>query len=198
MRKSPYRPRCLAALLVLCAGSTLADTQQIVSTLCVACHGEGGNSTVPTFPRLAGLQVEYLTKQLTDFMSGKRKSDVMAPMIAQIKSDDIAGLAAYFSTQPPARGQSADAQRAAAGKLIYDDGNTSSGLPACTGCHQAGGAGNERYPRLAGQHAAYTQAQMQQFKAGTRNNDKARVMRAVAERMSEDEMAAVADYLAGL
>ena len=198
MRKSPYRPRCLAALLVLCAGSTLADTQQIVSTLCVACHGEGGNSTVPTFPRLAGLQAEYLAKQLTDFMSGKRKSDVMAPMIAQIKNDDIAGLAAYFAAQTPARGIAGDAQRAAAGKLIFDDGNTSSGLPACTGCHQAGGAGNERYPRLAGQHAPYTLAQMQQFKAGTRSNDKARVMRSVAERMSEDEMAAVAEYLAGL
>ncbi len=188
----------LACLLATAGNWAWADATQIASTLCVACHGEGGNSTEPTFPRLAGLQLEYLTKQLNDFMSGKRKSDVMAPMMAQIKADDVPGLAAYYAAQAPLRGSSADASRAAAGKALFDDGNTTSGLPACLGCYQTGAAGNERYPRLAGQHSAYTLQQMQAFKASTRNNDKGKVMRAVAERMTDDEMAAVAEYLAGL
>lgn len=196
MRRTAWAWGC--ALLAAGGSPALADTQQMVSTLCVSCHGEAGNSTVPIFPRLAGLQAEYIAKQLADFMGGKRKSDVMAPMVAQIKSADVAGLAAYYASQAPVRGTAADGARAAAGKTMYEDGNTTSGVPACAGCHQPAGAGNERYPRLAGQHAVYTQAQMQQFKAGTRNNDKARVMRAVAERMTEDEMAAVAEYLAGL
>ena len=188
----------LACLLATAGNWAWADATQIASTLCVACHGEGGNSTEPTFPRLAGLQLEYLTKQLNDFMSGKRKSDVMAPMMAQIKADDVPGLAAYYAAQAPLRGSSADASRAAAGKALFDDGNTTSGLPACLGCHQTGAAGNERYPRLAGQHPTYTLQQMQAFKAGTRNNDKGKVMRSVAERMTDDEMVAVAEYLAGL
>ena len=188
----------LACLLATAGNWAWADATQIASTLCVACHGEGGNSTEPTFPRLAGLQLEYLTKQLNDFMSGKRKSDVMAPMMAQIKADDVPGLAAYYAAQAPLRGSSADASRAAAGKALFDDGNTTSGLPACLGCYQTGAAGNERYPRLAGQHSAYTLQQMQAFKASTRNNDKGKVMRAVAERMTDDEMAAVAEYLASL
>ena len=86
----------------------------------------------------------------------------------------------------------------AAGKKIYDDGNDANGVPACGGCHMEKGEGNERYPRVAGQHQAYAIQQMMDFKAGTRNNDKGRVMRVVAERMTESEMKAVAEYLAAL
>jgi cytochrome c553 len=153
---------------------------------------------VAMFPKLAGLQAEYIDKQLRDFLSGKRKNDAMTPFLANIKAGDIAGLAAYYAAQKPLPGKVEDAALAAKGKLVFDDGNTGSGVPACVGCHQPGAAGNERYPRLAGQHQAYTADQMRKFKTGARNNDRAKVMRAVAERMTEEEIVAVSEYLAGL
>ncbi|HMM53488.1 MAG TPA: c-type cytochrome [Candidatus Desulfobacillus sp.] len=178
--------------------SAWADAQQLATSVCVACHGEGGHSVVPTFPNLAGQQQDYLAKQLKDFIEGKRKNEVMAPTIAELKSGDVPGLAAYYAGQKPAPGKVEDAKLAEAGKKLYEDGNTTSGVPACVGCHQPNGVGNTRYPRLAGQHQAYTIQQIGDFKSGTRANDKGRVMRAVAERITEDEMKAVAEYLAGL
>ncbi len=196
------RRRAIGLLLgcALSAVSTTAaaDAKQIASTVCVACHGEDGNSSVPMFPRLAGLQVQYLAKQLNDYMSGKRKNDVMTPLVATLKSGDVADLAAYFAAQKPQPGTVQDAALAAAGKVLYEDGNTTTGVPACEGCHQPNGIGNARYPRIAGQHQAYTIAEMNQFKKGARTNDRAHSMRSVAERMTEQEIAAVAEYLAGL
>jgi cytochrome c553 len=176
----------------------VADVEQIASTLCAACHGPGGNSLVPIFPRLAGQQPDYTAKQLTEFLSGKRKNEAMAPILSSIKEGDVAGLAAYFAAQKPHKGEPQDAALAAVGKKLFEDGNVDSGVPACVGCHQAGGVGNERYPRLAGQHAAYVVQQITSFKAGVRNNDKGRVMRSVAERLTPQEMAAVAEYVSGL
>lgn len=196
--------RYAAAAAALCAAvwahapALAADAKEIASTVCIACHGEGGNSTVPTFPRLAGMQAEYIAKQLNDYISGKRKSDMMGPIVATLKSDDVSALAAYFAAQKPQPGAVQDAKLAAAGKQLFDDGNVETGVPACVGCHQPGGTGNERYPRLAGQHQTYMIAQMTAFKSGERSNDKARVMRSVAERLTEKEIAAAAEYLAGL
>lgn len=187
-----------ALSLLAVAAPAHADTGTIVKSSCIACHGEGGNSVVPMFPTLAGLQVEYLEKQLNDFLSGKRKNDVMAPTLANLKAGDVPGLAAYYSAQKPKPGKVQDEKLAAKGKTVFDDGNTDSGVPACVGCHQPGGVGNERYPRLAGQHQAYSAEQLKQFKSGARKNDAARVMRAVAARMTDEEIAAVAEYLAGL
>lgn len=199
-RRAPAPAAAAALALAAAAGAAgPAAANELARTVCAACHGEDGNSIGPTFPRLAGLQSEYITKQLQDYLGGKRKSDVMAPMLAQVKAADIPALAAYFAALKPGPGTPpADAKLAAAGKTLYDDGNTATGVPACLGCHQEGAAGNERYPRIAGQHSAYTTAQMSAFKTGARTNDRARVMRAVAERMSEQEIAAVAEYLAGL
>lgn len=193
--------RALAACLLLAltsAAATAGDAQQIAQTVCIACHGEGGNSVVPMFPRLAGLQAEYIAKQLGDYISGKRKNDMMAPIVATLKSDDVEPLAAYFAAQSPKPGTVQDPKLAAIGKQLFDDGNTATGVPACVGCHQPAGAGNARYPRLAGQHQTYTIEQMTRFKNGERSNDKARVMRAVAERLTEQEITAAAEYLAGL
>ena len=168
------------ALLLAAAAPGHADTLAIVKGSCAACHGEDGNSVAPTFPKLAGLQVEYLEKQLRDFMTGKRASELMAPAMAALKPADVAALAAYYAAQKPQPNTVGDAALAARGKQIFDDGNTDSGVPACVGCHQPGGAGNERYPRLAGQHQAYAAQEMRRFRSGERNNDRARVMRAVA------------------
>jgi cytochrome c553 len=175
-----------------------ADAAEIATTVCAACHGADGNSVAPMFPKLAGQQEAYLSKQLTEFISGKRKNEIMEPIIATIGKGDVAGLAAYYAGQKQAPGEVADAAIVDAGKKLYADGNTDSGVPACMGCHLENGMGNERYPRLAGQHQTYTQQQMADFKAGKRNNDKGKVMRAVAERMTEQEMKAVSEYIASL
>jgi cytochrome c553 len=175
-----------------------ADAKEIATTVCAACHGADGNSVVPMFPKLAGQQETYLAKQLNEFISGKRKNDVMAPIVTTISKDDVPGLTAYFSKQAQTPGAAGDAALVEAGRKLYEDGNTDSGIPACMGCHQPKGEGNERYPRLAGQHQTYTQQQMADFKAGVRNNDKGKVMRSVAERMTEQEMKAVSEYIAGL
>lgn len=202
---SPPRRVSLAAVLtgaVMGAVVTAAAAQAgapPAAALCTSCHGEGGSSAVPLFPHLAAQQAAYTDKQLRDFIAGKRKNDVMAPILASVKDADIAPLAAYFAAQKPAPAAAAgDAALAARGKQIFDDGNTASGVPACVGCHQAGAVGNDRYPRLAGQHAAYSADQVRKFRSGERNNDKAKVMRAVAARLTDEEIDAVSAYLAGL
>ena len=188
---------CVAAWLLAAVPSlACADAQQTAATVCAACHGESGNSNVSTFPKLAGLQAEYLAKQLEDFVSGKRKNPAMAPFIANLKRTDVQDLAAYFAAQKPA--PAVQGKTSLLGMQLYKDGNAASGVAGCAGCHQNDGSGNERFPRLAGQHQAYTLDQMLQFKSGARANDKARVMRSIAERLSESEIAALADYLAGL
>lgn len=175
-----------------------ADARELATTVCAACHGADGISVAPVFPKLAGLQETYLAKQLHDFLSGKRKSEVMAPFLDKFKDEDVPSLAAYYAGQQPASGAAEDQKLAEAGKKLFEDGNADTGVPGCMGCHMRKGEGHQRYPRLAGQHKAYTMQQMTDFKSGVRNNDRAKVMRAIAGRMSEAEMQAVAEYLGGL
>jgi cytochrome c553 len=189
-----------ALSLVMAAALPCAaqDVQTLVGTVCVACHAEDGNSVVPLFPKIAGLQESYLIKQLRDFKSGRRRSDVMAPVIAAIKVEDIAALAAYYSRQPLKPGEAGDKPLADLGKLIFFDGNEDSGVPACVGCHQPRGTGHLIYPRIGGQHAAYVKQQLKNFASGDRANDANRFMRTVAKRLSDEEIDAVSAYLAGL
>jgi cytochrome c553 len=190
---------CLIGIgVVLVLPTHAARASELATTVCAACHGADGNSVVPMFPKLAGQQETYLAKQLNEFVSGKRKNEIMAPIFASIGKGDVPGLAAFYAAQAQTPGTVEDAALAEAGKKLYEDGNTDSGVPACMGCHQPTGMGNERNPRLAGQHQTYTLQQMADFKNGIRVNDKGRVMRAVAERMTEQEMKAVSEYIAGL
>ena len=163
---------------------------------CQPCHG--GAQTAPTFPKLDGQHAAYLEKQLREYKSGKRKSDVMAPLIAALKKGQISGMAAHFAGQTPAGGAVENQELASRGKTLYEEGNRASGVPACVGCHLPNGTGAERYPRLAGQRQAYTVQQLTDFKSGKRSNDRAHVMRAIAGRLTDDEMKAVAEYVAGL
>ncbi|RZI39848.1 cytochrome c4 [Herbaspirillum sp. HC18] len=188
----------LSALAWAPLTATAGDPQQIVSTSCVACHGADGNSAIPMFPKLAGLQSEYVAKQLAEFASGKRKSDTMAPIVGTLKSEDFAALGTYFASQPPAPGTVRDKAAADEGKKIFEDGNENSGVPSCSGCHQPDGKGNARYPRLAGQHADYLIQQLKSFGSGERSNDAGRVMRAIAKRMTEQEIKTVAEYISGM
>lgn len=194
----------LGVALVLCIGAApgaRADGKEKLKEslqLCAACHGADGNSVVPQNPRLAGLDEEYLERQLEDFKSGARPSAVMAAIVASLDSKVIDDLAHHYSEQKPAKGPPVDAKLAAQGKAIYDEGIVGNAVPACSGCHNDDGSGTEKYPRLAGQHPAYVADQMQRFRSGERANDTKSVMRAVAKRMSDGEIKAVAEYVATL
>jgi cytochrome c553 len=185
-------------LALAAAAAAAADAETIAATVCVACHGRDGNSAVPVFPNIAGLQEGYIIKQLREFMNGQRKSDVMAPIVAKLKPEDLAPLAAHFSSQRPKPGVVHDASLADEGRKFYADGNEVTGVPACVGCHQSGASGYSIYPRLAGQHPEYLLRQLQNFASGDRSNDVGRYMRVIAKRMTEREMRAVAEYIGSL
>jgi len=167
---------------------------------CLPCHGGGaaGAPGAPTFPTLDGQHAAYLDKQLREYKSGKRKSAIMAPVIGALKKQQIPVMAAHFASQTTARGAGENPQLAARGKVLYEEGNRATGVPGCVGCHLPNGVGYQRYPRLAGQPQAYIVQQLVDFKSGARSNDRARVMRAVAGRLTDEEIRAVAEYVAGL
>lgn len=195
-------------IALLAAAATLASTpafgsdvergRELARTECVACHGEDGNSVAPTFPKLAGLQPEYLAKQLREYLEGRRTNEMMVPVLEKMTSADVEPLALWFGSQKMSPGTVTDPQLAQAGRAIYLDGNPDAGVPACMGCHLENGAGNPRFPRIAGQHQEYTVQQMLQFRSGERSNDRGRVMRTIASRMTDQEIKAVAEYIAGM
>ena len=183
----------------------LAHAKQIVDTVCAACHGADGNSVAAANPNLAGQGAEYITRQLQHFKSGIRANPVMGAMAAPLTPEDMVALGIYFSGQKPKPGTAKDPTLIKTGQALFRGGVAAAGLPACSACHSPNGAGiPKNYPRLAGQHAEYTYAQLKAFKAGERGADKegkdvqGRVMAAIAQRMTDEQMKALADYAAGL
>ena len=176
-----------------------ASSGQTKSATCVACHGPDGNSPNPIWPKLAGQHPEYILKQLGEFKAGVRKNDLMSPMAAPLSEQDMQDLAAYFSSQTQTPGTAA-ADKVQLGERIYRAGNTSSGVAACMACHGPAGAGNPsaNFPRISGQHAAYLEQTLMHFRSGERNNDPAGMMRGDAAAMTDEEIAAVAQYMQGL
>ena len=176
-----------------------AKAEGIANQLCTACHGADGNSLLPLNPRLAGQHPEYLFKQLNEFKSGRRNNAVMTGMVAGLSEDDMRNLAAYYSAQKPAETAAKDKDLVAQGRKLFRGGNLASSVMACAGCHSPNGAGiPSQYPRLAGQHPEYIVAQLKSFRAGERANDSNNMMRKVAARLTDVEIAAVAEYLSGL
>jgi cytochrome c553 len=183
----------------------LARAKQIVDTVCAACHGADGNSVAPVNPNLAGQGAEYITRQLQHFKSGMRTNPVMGAMSASLTPEEMVALGVYFSQQKPKGGTAKEPALAKAGQSLYRGGVAAAGLPACASCHGPTGAGMPRnYPRLAGQHADYAYAQLKAFKAGERGMDKegkdvqGKIMATIAQKMSDAQMKAIADYAAGL
>ena len=169
--------------------------EKIVQARCSICHGLEGESASPIFPRLAGQHPEYITKQLADFKSGRRKGTMNEQ--AQTLSDaDMKALGAYFGRMKPKAHRVADPDLAAVGRYIYHKGNPFSGVASCESCHGPKGEGTVELPRLAGQHAAYLQSQLKEFNTRERTNDNA-VMHAIASKLTELEIRAVAVYLSG-
>lgn len=181
------------------AAGDAAKATPIATQVCAACHGADGNSMIPMYPKLAGQHPEYITKQLTNFKAGDRKNPVMSGMVATLTPEDMTNLGAYFGSQAGKGGTAKSNGRGSIGEKIYKGGIPGNGVPACASCHGPAGAGVPvQFPRLAGQHADYTVAQLKTFRSGERANDGAKMMRMVASKLSDQDMAAVADYIQGL
>ncbi len=171
--------------------------EQIVQGVCAACHGADGNSAISLNPKLAGQHPEYLLKQLTNFKEGTRANAVMSGMVANLTPVDMQNLATYFSTQKQTLAKAKTNGVGSLGEKIYRGGIAKTNVPACAACHGANGAGMpKQFPRLAGQHADYTYQQLKTFRTGERAN--APMMMAIAAKMTDAEMQAVADYMQGM
>jgi len=173
-----------------------AKGQRIAAGVCAACHGPDGNSAIPANPVLAGQVPGYIEIQLAAFKAGTRPSPIMQGMAASLSPEDMRNVAAWFGSQVPKGDQASDKAMADRGQQIWRGGLKSVALPACAGCHGAAGHGLPiQYPRLAGQHSDLSVGWLKAFASGTRPNE---VMRQVAAKLSENDMKALAQYIAGL
>jgi cytochrome c553 len=190
-----------SVLLFASSAATAADdaarAEEIVQGKCFVCHGTDGESSSPVFPRLAGQHARYIERQLADYKSGRRVSSTMKPMVDDLKPADFKALGAYFESRKLQAHKVADPELAQVGRFIFVRGNPYSGVAACAGCHGAKGGGTETLPRLAGQHAQYTENQLKAFNKRERTNDNA-VMHSIASKLSELELKSVAAYISGL
>lgn len=181
----------------------LAKGEEVASQMCAACHAADGNSPTPANPKLAGQHADYLHKQLMDFKvkqgakEAARANAVMAGFAAALSDEDARNVSVYLSKQTLKPASAADKDIVEHGQKIYRGGILSKNVPACAGCHSPNGAGiPAQYPRLAGQFAAYTDAQLVAFRQGLRKNSAQ--MTDIAARMSDVEIKAVSEYIAGL
>ena len=200
----------LSALLSLTALPAQANEAKAASTqpdlakgaeksaqICAACHTSDGSRGAPANPILQGQHAEYLAKQLHEFKAGKRANPVMSGMAAALSDDDIRNVAAFYASKQAKPGFAKHKESVALGEKIYRGGIAAKQVPACAGCHSPTGAGiPAQYPRLGGQHSDYAEAQLVAFRSGARANSIQ--MTAIAARMSDVEIKAVADYVAGL
>lgn len=206
MKRSSMSLRSFALLsvgLAIAVSAQAADAPaaapKLATQVCAACHGVDGNSAVPMYPKIAGQFKPYTAKQLTEFKSGARKSSVMSPIAATLSPEDISTLSTYFAGQEQKLGKAKANGPGSQGAKIYQAGIPDLKVPACASCHGPAGAGiPAQFPRLAGQHAEYTVSQLKLFRSGERSNDPSKMMRMIASRMSDQDMAAVADYIQGL
>lgn len=211
----------VAAQGVMAGGDATKGAEK--AAVCAACHAVDGNSPVGTFPKLAGLGERYLLKQMIDIRAWDRETDAakkeatgravpeMTGQIAALSDEDLADIAAYFAAQTT---QLSGAQKTEVrvnsgilvdalelGERVYRGGNRQTGVPACTGCHAPDGKGNAPagFPRLSGQHPEYIEKQLRAFRGGERTNDGDQmIMRSIADRMTDAEIKAVANFIGGL
>ena len=175
----------------------LAKGQATATAVCGACHTHDGSRGSPANPIIQGQHPEYLTKQLIEFKSGKRDNAIMKGMAATLSEPDMKNVAAYYASKQAKPGFAKDKALATLGEKIYRGGIADRSVPACAGCHSPSGAGNPaQNPRLAGQHADYTAAQLTAFRDGVRKNNA--LMSGVAAKLNDREIKALADYIAGL
>ena len=186
-----------ASTIAWSAGDAAAGKTK--AAVCAACHAADGNSINPEWPKLAGQHEAYIIKQLQNYKNKERENVLMSPQAAILSDQDMLDLAAYFSSQEAKPG-AADMTKVELGEKIYRGGNIATGVAACAACHGPAGAGNPaaKFPSLQGQHATYTKLQLNMFRNGSRANDAGKMMRNIASKMSDVEIEAVSEYIAGL
>ena len=171
---------------------------KLATQVCSSCHGPGGNSVSPTFPKLAGQQEAYLVAQIQAFKSGKRNEqeahDYMLGMTTLIDDTTAVALARYFARQPAPQGIPGNPAQVAAGKQVFEQGIAGSVVP-CASCHGAHAEGNGIFPRLADQHAAYIVRQLNVIQTNLRNSP---VMHGIIKNLKPENMRDVAAYLQSL
>ncbi|MFP4155562.1 MAG: c-type cytochrome [Halothiobacillaceae bacterium] len=200
MLKSLVMRAVLAASMVASGSVLAADIQagRAAASACAACHGMDGNSANPAFPSIAGQGEKYLAKQLADYRSGARANSIMGPQAANLSDEDIANLAAFYASQEL---QFTPADEASEGaEALYVHGQPEDGIASCAACHGPLGKGNSlsAYPRLRGLTEAYVTASLQGYRDGSRANDAQRIMREVAENLTDDQIADLARYIASM
>jgi cytochrome c553 len=175
----------------------LAKGQASATAVCAACHTSDGSRGSPANPIIQGQHPEYLVKQLVEFKSGKRDNPIMKGMAATLNDADIKNVSAFYASKQAKPGFAKSKDLVALGEKIYRGGIAERSVPACSGCHSPTGAGiPSQFPRVAGQHSDYTEAQLVAFRAGARKNSAQ--MSGVAAKMTDREIKAVSDYIAGL
>ncbi|MEO8836605.1 MAG: c-type cytochrome [Caldimonas sp.] len=205
-------PRLLCSLAVVLSGAASnaaeppaaaasapdpAKGAAISASVCAACHTSDGSRGSAANPILQGQHPEYLVKQLVEFKAGKRENAIMRAMATPLSEADMKNVAAFYASKTPKPGFAKNKDLALLGQKVYRGGVADRGVPACAGCHGPSGAGIPvQYPRLAGQHADYIEAQLVAFRSGVRHNNL--VMNGVAARLGDREIKALSDYVAGL
>ncbi|OQX39752.1 MAG: cytochrome c4 [Oceanospirillales bacterium LUC14_002_19_P2] len=185
---------------VVQAGSGDPQAGKAKTAVCAACHGPTGNSMAPNFPKLAGQGEGYLVKQIQDIKSGERKVLEMTGMVENLSDQDIADISAFYASQAVSVGQ-VDPKHIALGEKLYRGGDVDRGIPACSSCHSPTGKGNSlaKFPLLSGQHPDYIGKTLRDFREGVRVNDgETKIMRTIAEKLSNKEIDALASYINGL
>lgn len=219
-------PRAFAAVLALCAAAALpaqtafaaggGDASYIPkeapkgdaaagaqkAAACAACHGADGNSVNPVWPKIAGQNAKYLGLSLKAYRSGDRKNALMLGQAANLSDDDILNIAAHYTKQAQTPGvANDDAAQLELAEKLYRGGDLERGVPACLACHGPRGNGNPgtAYPRVGGQHADYTAIALNAYKSGERSySANSQMMATIAAKLTDEEIAALANYLAGL
>ena len=205
-------PRVFALAMLFSAGLACAETHESImlgdakagegkAAVCGACHGADGNSAVATYPKLAGQNESYIVRQLGQFKSGKRMNPIMMPFASTLSEQDMHDVGAYFSGKQATPGQTDDAY-VKRGQQLFRAGDEKLGVPACMACHGPSGRGmaGAAYPQLSGQWADYVGAKLNEWRSGTSwgDDDHAKVMPAIAKRLSDEDIAALASYVQGL
>jgi cytochrome c553 len=186
-----------AAAASAAAAPDPAKGAALSASVCAACHTNDGSRGSPANPILQGQHPDYLVKQLTDFKGGKRDNPIMRAMAAPLSEADMKNVAAFYASKQAKPGFAKNKELVAVAEKLYRGGSAEGDVPACAGCHGPSGAGiPSQYPRLSGQHADYVAAQLTAFRSGTRRNNAA--MAAIAAKLNDREIKAVADYVAGL
>lgn len=194
----------LGALNTASAIEGNADAGKSKSAMCVACHGVDGNGAVPIYPKLAGQSASYIAKQLADFKLGLtsggkegRADPIMGGMSMALSEQDMADLGAYFSAQTISEGSDTSNE---IGKKLYLGGDAFRGVTACVACHGVSGKGMAQagFPAIASQNGAYIKSQLEKFRAGSRSNDNASMMRNIAIKLDDADIKALTQYIASL